>query len=136
MTDMSSNSATMRIDVVQANPGFKVLTPVIDVENDFEVRAVDSEPVLAWRIETAPLREGGISSSAFPVCAFFDAGLPQCQIFAIEWPDGRIRSGPFCWNDREELLAHWREDPLGLFREQKAHAARVAQEAKAGQTKQ
>jgi hypothetical protein len=124
---------------VPANPGFHVLTPTIDVENDWQVLAVDSEPaVLAWRVETAPLTEGGISSSAFPVCMLFDRRLPQSEIFAIEWPDGRIRStqSPFRWKNGEELLAHWQQDPLGLFREPRAYARRIAQEVKAGQTKQ
>jgi hypothetical protein len=126
----------MRIDIVPANPGFHVLTPRIDVENDWQVSAIDSEPILAWRIETSALHTGGISSSAFPVCAIFDEGLPDCEIYAIEWPDGRISSEPFRWNNREELLAHWQRDPVGLFREARAYARRVAQEAKARQVKQ
>jgi len=122
-----------QINIVPASPGFHVLTPVIDFQNDFHVKAVDSEPVLAWRIETDALAVGGLSSSAVPVCVHFDESLPQCEIFAIEWPSGEIRDRAiFRFRSREELLAHWQDDPCGVSRDWKATHAEV----KASPTKQ
>lgn len=93
------------VAVIPAEPGWKLLEPVVDDHDPNLIMGLLESPILAWRVDTYV--EGGEDPKSFAYPVTIET-LPDD--YAIQQPNGQIVFTEDCRkNTREEAITHFQK---------------------------